>query len=81
MSIFVSILLCRIMGCHGNHEISYNQNAIIFRTIILLHLSGPIEQLYTHNKMSFELNLVSFTPLNTSLPNVFHSFLSFHQYS
>ena len=27
---YAPILLSRIMGCHENHEISYNQNAFIF---------------------------------------------------
>ena len=61
------------MGCHGNHEISYNQKAFIFRTIFFLHLSGPIEQIYTHNEMTYEFNLGLITPLDNSLPNVFPS--------
>ena len=36
-----------------------------------LHLSGPIEQIYTHNEMFFEFNLGLITPLDTSLPKGF----------
>ena len=43
------ILLSRVMGWHRNHETSYNQNAFIFKDNIFWHLSGPIEQIYTHN--------------------------------
>ena len=32
------------MGCHGNHEILYNQKAFIFEDNIFLHLSDPNEQ-------------------------------------
>ena len=40
------------MGCHGNHEISYNQSAFDFEdTVFILHLSGPIKK-YNHNGMS-----------------------------
>ena len=35
---------------------------------IYLHLSGPIEQTYTHNKMSYVFNEGLITPLDTSLP-------------
>ena len=51
------------MGCHGNHEISYNQRAFIIEDNILLHLSDPIEQIYTHNEMSFVFNAGLITPL------------------
>ena len=67
--IYTRILLSRVMGCHGNHEISYNQNAFIFEDNIFWHLSGPIEQFYTHNKMSYGFNLGLIAPLNTSFPN------------
>ena len=30
---------------------------LLFRTIFFLHLSGPIEKIYTHNEMSYVLNL------------------------
>ena len=36
-------------GCHENHEVSYNQNSFIFRPIFVMHLSGPIEQIFTLN--------------------------------
>ena len=42
---YALIVLSCIMGCHVNHEISYNQNAFILEdNIIYLHLSGPIEK-------------------------------------
>ena len=59
------------MGCHGNYEISYNQSAYIFEDNIFLYLSGPIEQIYTHNEMSYVFNVGVITPLDNSLPNVF----------
>ena len=43
-----------------------------------LHFSGHIQQIYTHNKMSYVFNLSLITPLNTSLHIGFPSFLSFH---
>ena len=66
------------MGCHGSNDISYNQNAFILEENIFLHLSGPLEQIYTHNKMSIVFNEGLISPLDTSLPNVLPSFLSFH---
>ena len=33
--------------------------------IFFLHLRGPIEQVYTHNEMSYVLNLGLITPLHT----------------
>ena len=59
-------------------KISYNKSAFIFRTIFFLHLRGPTEQLYTHNEMTYVFNVGLITPLDTSLPNVLSSFLSFH---
>ena len=53
------------MFCHKNHEISYNQRAFIFEDNIFLHLSGPSEQIYTHNKMSYMFILGLMTPLHT----------------
>ena len=54
--------------------------AKLFEANNFLHLSGPFEQIYNHNEMSklnvFNVGLI--TPLDTSLPNVFPSFLSFH---
>ena len=71
---YTPFLLSPIIGCHGNHEISYNQNASIFEDNMFLHLSGPIEQIYTHNLMPFVFNLGLITPLDTNLPNVFPHF-------
>ena len=45
-------LLSHIMGYHGNHQSSCNQNAFIFKDNIFLNLSGPIEQIYIPSKMS-----------------------------
>ena len=42
---------------------------LCLRTILFLDLSGPIEQIYTHNEMSYLFNLGLITPLDTSLPN------------
>ena len=53
------------MGCHENHEISYNQRAFIFQDNIFLHLSGPNDQIYTHNEISYVFNLSLITPLHT----------------
>ena len=66
------------MGYHGNHEISYNQSAFIFKDNFFLHLSGPIEQIYTHDEMSYVFNVGLMTPLDYSLTNIFPAFLSFH---
>ena len=38
---------------------------VFLRTIFFLHLSGPNEQIYTHNEMSFVFNLGLITPLHT----------------
>ena len=38
-----------------------------FRTIFFLHLSGPNEQIYTNNEMSFVFNLGLITPLHTKV--------------
>ena len=35
---YTPILLSRVIGCHGNHEISYYQNALIFS-----ETAGPTE--------------------------------------
>ena len=62
------------MGCHGNHEISKTQRTFIFEDNICLHLSGPIGQIYAHNKMYYEFNLGLITPLHTIVyPWVFPS--------
>ena len=60
------------MGCHGNHEISKTQVTFIFEENIFLNLSGPIGQIYTHNKMSDVFNLGLITPVAYySLPMLF----------
>ena len=74
---YIPILLSRIMGCHRNHERSYNQNAYILGQYSL-HLNGPIEKNYPHNKMSYVFNLCLITHMDSSLPNGFPSFISFH---
>ena len=67
------------MGCHGNHEISYNQKAFILGDNIFLHLSGPNEQIYTHIEMSYVFNLGLISPLHTIMYTwFFPSFLRFH---
>ena len=68
------------MDCHGNHVILYNQRAVIFEdNNYFLHLSGPIEQIYTHNEMSYVFNLGLITPLHTIVYQwFFPSFLRFH---
>ena len=43
------------MGFRGNHEIPHSQKAFIFRTFFW-HLSGSIEQIYTHYEMSYVFN-------------------------
>ena len=63
------------MGCHGTHEISKAQITFIFEDNIFLHLSGPIRQIYAHNKMSDVFNLGLITPVAYySLPMLFPSF-------
>ena len=50
-------------------------NAHLFcMTILFLHLSGPIEQFYTHAEMSYVFNVGLITPLGTSFPSVFLHF-------
>ena len=82
MSIFVCIppiFTVGIMGCHGNHEISKTQITFIFEDTIFLHLSGPIGQIYAHNKMSDVFNLGLITPVAYySLPILFSIILRFH---
>ena len=66
MSIFLRIppiFTVSKMGCHGNHEISKTQITFIFEDNIFLHLSGPIGQIYVHNKMSDVFNLGLITPV------------------
>ena len=53
------------MGCQGNDEISKTQKTFIFEDHSFLHLSGPIVQMYAHNKMSYVFNLGLITPLHT----------------
>ena len=66
------------MGYHLNREMSYNQRAFIFEDNSFLHLSGPIEQIYTHNEMSYVFSLGLITPLHTTVYPCFPSFLRFH---
>ena len=74
-----SLFTVSIMGCHGNHEISKTQRTFIFYDNFFLHLSGPIGQIYAHNKMSYVFNLGLITPLHTIVYlRVFPSFLRFH---
>ena len=75
MSIFVCIppfftvtlwvLYSRIMGCHGNHEISKAKEHLFLGQYFFLHLSGPIGQIYAHNEMSYVFNLGLITMLHT----------------
>ena len=60
-----------------HYDISYNKNAFIFEDTIFLPLSGPIERIYTQNKMSYIFNVGLITPFNTSLPNVFSLIFKF----
>ena len=53
------------MGCHGNHEISYNQRACIFEDNIFWHLSGPIKLIYTYNEISYVFNLGLISSMHT----------------
>ena len=50
---------------------------LFLSTISFLHLSGPIEP-YADNEMSYVFKVGLFSPLDTSLPDVFPSFLSFN---
>ena len=72
MSIFctyTNIFKSRMMGCHGNHKVSYSQNAFILGQYFFA-LSGPIEQIYIYDKISYVFNVGMLIPWNTSLPNV-----------
>ena len=73
------------MGCHGNHEISNTQITFIFEDIIFLHLSGPIGQIYAHNKMSDVFNQGLITPVayySLSMPfSIILSFINIHEYA
>ena len=62
---YTPILYSRIMGCHGNHDISKTKEHLFLKTILFLHLNGPIGQIYAHNEMSFVFNLGLITPLHT----------------
>ena len=58
------------------------QITFIFEDNIFLHLSGPIGQIYAHNKMSDMFNLGLITPVAYySLPMLFSIILRFHLYS
>ena len=50
------------MGCHENHELSYNQRAFIFEENIFLYLSGPTEQIYTHNDLFVLFVMLLYVP-------------------
>ena len=43
-----------------------------------MHFSGPIEQIFSCDEMSYVFNLGLITPLDTSLANSFPSFVRFH---
>ena len=73
-----SILLSCIMGCLGNHAISYIQNAFLGH---FLHLSDPIEQINTHNEMSDVFNVGRITPGILIYQMAFHLFLNSNQCS
>ena len=47
-------------------------SAFIFEDNISLHLSGPIEQIYIHNQMSYTFNIGLIIPFDTSLSNFNH---------
>ena len=56
-----------------------NPNNIYFEDNIVLHLSGPIGQIYAHNKMSDVFNLGLITPVAYySLHMPFSIILRFH---
>ena len=75
---YAPILLSRIMGCHVNHEISFNQNAFILKyNIILLYKWSHYKKKYTHNKMSYVFNLGLVTSLDTCSPNGFSLIFKF----
>ena len=67
-------LYSRHNGLHGNHEISKTQITFIFEDNIFLHLSGPIGQIYAHNKMSDVFNLGLIIPVAYSTHAFFHHF-------
>ena len=61
------------------HEISKTQITFIFEDNIFSQLSGPIGQIYAHNKMSDVFNLGLITPVAYySLPMLFSIILRFH---
>ena len=82
MSIFCTYtpnIYSRHNGCHGNHEISKTKITFIFEDNIFLHLSGPIGQINSHNKMSDVFNLGLITSIAYySLPMLFSIILRFH---
>ena len=51
---------------------------LFLRTITFLHLSGPIEQTYTHNEMSYAFNLGLITPLHTIVNLILKKFINNH---
>ena len=66
------------MGCHKNHEISYNQRALIYLGQYFLHLIGHNEQINTHNGISYDFNLGLITPLHTIVYPCFSLISRFH---
>ena len=69
--VFLYVYPRSLKSHNGNHAISYNQKAFIFEGNVFLHLSSPIEQIYSHDKMCYVFNLGLTTPLDDSLPNDF----------
>ena len=74
------------MSCHGNHEILKTQRTFIFEDNIFWHLSGPIGQIYAHNKMSYVFNLGLIAPLHTVVYPCFffphlYDFINIHEYA
>ena len=63
------------MSCHGNHDILKTQRTFIFEDNIFWHLSGPIGQIYAHNKMSYVFNLGLIAPLHTVVYPCFFSLI------
>ena len=49
----------------------YNQRAFILEDTIIFALNGPIEQIYTHNKISYVFNVGLITPWMLVYPMFF----------
>ena len=65
------------MVCHGNHDISYYQNAFIFEDNIFQHLSGPIEQIHIQKKKSWVFNVGLITSWDAGSSNGFSLIFKF----